>query len=927
MQVRLLGPVDVTVDGMARPVSGLRRKAVLAVLALHAGQVVSTDRLIDVVWPGKVPDTALNTLQSHVSYLRGAIGERAAIVARPPGYVLSIGAEATDVEVAERLIGQGERCADEVERVRHLQSALALWRGPALTDVAGLAWLDEQAERLEQVRLVAVRGLVDARLALGEHVQVVPELESLAQQHPFDEHIHRQLMLALYRAGRQGDALQAYRRLRQALNENLGIDPGVSVRDLETAILRQDRELSPTRPSTTAVPPSPAGSLPAQLPLVVRAFAGRVAELTRLDALLAETGQGAAVPIAAVSGTAGVGKTTLAVHWAHRVAERFPDGQLYVNLRGFDPGGSVTEPAQALRGFLDAFGVAADRIPLELERQVALYRSVLAGKRVLVVLDNARDAEQVRPLLPGAPGCLVIVTSRDQLVPLVASEGAHLFTLDLLTPDEARDLLAGRLGFDRVASESEAVDEIIARCARLPLALCVAAVHIATRRGLSLGLLAAQLRAATDQLDAFDGGDPATDMRAVFSWSYRTLSGGAANLFRLLGLHPGPDIAAPAAASLAGVPTRQAQILLIELARAHLLTEHTPGRYALHDLLRIYAGELVHGLNTETDRHAANLRMLDHYLHTARACAQVNNVHWDPIVRTGPQIGVVAEAVAGPEFARDWLVTEYPVLRASIGHAASNGHDSHTWQLAWTLTDFFERRGHWQHWNWAQGVGLEAAQRLGDERAQAELHRGLGGAFMWQEQFLAAHECFHDALDLFGSLRDEVGRARTHHDLCLLSDRQGDHQDALDHGHRALELYQSIGDKAGYARELNAVGWCYAALGDYQHALDSCQQALALQQELRDHSQEGATWDSLGYAYHHLGRYGEAAGCYRHAIDLSRQLGNRYCEASCLLHLGDTHRAVGIPAEARDVWRRAQVILDEIAHPDAEHARARLELV
>src|SRR5215469_7699560 len=668
MQVRLLGPVDVVVHGEPRPVHGLRRKVVLAVLALHGGEIVSTDYLADAVWGEAAPSTAVNTLQSHVSYLRGVLGTKTAILARPPGYVLELPGDGTDVQLAERLLREGTQRAEAADAVRHLEDALALWRGQPLADVADVAWLSAQTERLDLLRMRIRQALSEARLAAGEHAQLVPELEQMVADYPLDERMHGQLMLALYHSGRQADALAVYHRLRHTLDAELGIDPSQVLRDLETAILQQDPSLeAPARgvaPATSAVP------VPAQLPAAVPAFTGRGAELASLDAIApwaAPMGAArpAAVVISAVSGTAGVGKTALAVHWAHRVAGQFPDGQLYVNLRGFDPGGAALDPGQALHGFLDAFGVPATRIPDDLAGRSGLFRSVLAGKRVLVVLDNARSAEQVRPLLPGSPGCLAIVTSRDQLTGLVATEGASLLVVDLLTAADARDLLARRLGPDRVAAEPEAAERIITACARLPLALTIAAARAATSPRFRLAAIAAELRGASSALDPFDGDDRATDVRAVFSWSYRALTAPAARMFRLLGLHPGPDIAAAAAASLAAIPMAQARPLLAELTRAHLLTEHQPGRYASHDLLRAYAGELARAHDDQAAQDAAVSRVLDHYLHsTCQASTLMEPFH--PIMVSPPQPGVIAGELATAEDAMAWFTSEQATLLAAV---------------------------------------------------------------------------------------------------------------------------------------------------------------------------------------------------------------------------------------------------------------------
>jgi len=522
MRVRLLGPVDVMVDGEERPVAGLRRKALLATLALHVGEVVSTDRLVDAVWGETAPLTALNTLQHHVSHLRAVLGGKAAILARPPGYLLDLGEDGTDVQLAERLLRQGTQSADPRQGAQELRQALGLWRGRPLADVAGLAWLEGQAGRLDLLCQQIRRALAEAGLAAGEHLHLVPELEQMVADHPLDEQVHAQLMVALYRCGRQADALSAYQRLRATLAEDLGIDTSQPLRDLETAILRQDPSLDAPVQAGSLRLSAPVAPIPAQLPPGVAGFAGRGGELDSLDTILSQvptngTGKSVAVVVTAIAGTAGVGKTALAVHWAHRVAAQFPDGQLYANLRGFDPAGPAVQPGQALRGFLDALAVPPERIPASLDDQVALYRSLLAGKRMLVVLDNARDAEQVRALLPGAPGCLAIVTSRNRLTGLIARDGAHPLSLDMLTPAGARELLTRRLGAERVGSEPNAVEEIISRCARLPLALAIAAARAAASPGFPLAHFAAEMRDAGQVLDPFGGDDAATDVRAVFS--------------------------------------------------------------------------------------------------------------------------------------------------------------------------------------------------------------------------------------------------------------------------------------------------------------------------------------------------------------------------------------------------------------------------
>jgi DNA-binding SARP family transcriptional activator len=927
MRVRLLGPVDVVADDAPRPVNGQRRKAVLAALALHGGATVSTSRLVDVVWGENAPATAVNTLQSHISYLRGLLGSRDAIRARPPGYFLHLEGHDTDVQLAERLLRRGERSSDPVQGARDLRAALELWRGPSLADLADLEWFGQQADRLEALRLQVRRALLEARMAAGEHAQVLPELERLAEDHPLDEQIYGQLMLALYRCARQADALAVYHRLRGVLSDELGIDPSQPLRALETAILRQDSALDTPAPVVARLAMARAVPVPAQLPSAVPAFTGRGAELSSLDAILAATRQNgppwlATAVTAVVSGTAGVGKTALAVHWAHRVADQFPDGQLYVNLRGFDPSGQAIDQAEAVRGFLDAFGVPVGGIPASLPAQAALYRSLLAGKRVLLVLDNARDAEQVRSLLPGSPGCLAIVTSRDQLGGLVATEAAHLVTLAPLTVAEARDLLARRMGADRVAAEAGATDDIINGCARLPLALVIAAARVVARQGFPLAVLATELRETSAALNALDGGDVVTDIRAVFSWSCRALSTAAARLFRLLGLHPGPDVSAPAAASLADVPLGRAITLLTELARAHLLTEHAPGRYAFHDLLRAYAAEQAHGHEDDNARSAARQRMLSHYLCTAEAADSRLNPMRDPATSTATSASLADEAVGDYQQALAWFTAERPVLLAAIAQAAD--FDSYAWRIALALATFLELRGHWQDLKNAHAMALAASRRQGDWGGQGAALRGLGLAHGYLGELADARTHCLLALEVFTENGDHTGLAQTYRSFAWVAGAQGCSDEALDHSRQSLRHYQAAGQLAGQARALNSIGWHLAKRADYEQALAHCQRALIIVRELDDRHAQAHTCDSLGYIYHHMGRHQQAIECYQEARHLFLLSGNRYSEAICLSYLGDVQDAVGEADAARLAWTDALDILSELGHPDADEVRAKL---
>jgi len=916
--VRLLGPVDVVVHGEARAVTGLRRKAVLAMLGLHLGTVVSTERLIDVAWEGQAPVTVRNALQVTVSQLRSLLGGPNAIVSRPPGYLLP-GAQ-TDVKVAESLVDDALQQGDLAVRLRRLSEAVALWRGHSLHDVATLPALRPQVQWLESLRLRTVHLLIDTRLALGHHEQLVPELTQLAAEHPLDERLHRQLILALYRIGQQAEALAVARRMRAELNDSLGVDPSPELRDLETAVLRHDPSLAGTANAGTASVPEVRA--PAQLPIGVAGFAGRAAELATMDSLLEDAANQGTAAIVTVTGGAGVGKTALAVHWAHRVAARFPDGQLYVNLRGFDPGGSVMDPAEALRGLLDALGVPAGRIPDGLDAQSSLYRSMVAGKRILVVIDNVRDQEQARPLLPGAPGCLVVVTSRDQLFPLVVAEGARPLPLDVLTHSEAYEMLSRRLGAARVAAEPEAVEEIITRCVRLPLALGIAAARAALRPGLPLATLAEQLR-GEDRLDTLNAGDAPTDVRHVFSWSYRTLSPAGARLFRLLGVFPGPEVGLGAVASLTGLPRPQALALLAELERANLLTEQRTRRYVLHDLLRAYAAELAHDQESGPDLRAARGRLLDYCLHTAQVAARVLQGTWNDLHLPPPVSGATPEVPGDVEAASAWFDTEMMMLLAAVRDAA-DGFEGHCWRLAWTLSSLLDTRARWAEYEATQQVAVDAAERVGDHTGEAYAHQCLGRAHARAGRIEEAVAHLELALDHFTLIGDEAGQGSVLIGLGFASHSKGDETVAARHARRALALFRSVGHRAGQALALNNLGWSLTELGEHDDALRYCEESVRLRQELGELHPLAGSWDSLGHLHDRLGHRGKAIECYRSSLALYRQTGERYEQAITLSRMADAQAAGDDLPGAIESWRQSLAVLDAFDDAMAEELRYKL---
>ena len=628
--------------------------------------------------------------------------------------------------------------------------------------------------------------------------------------------------------------------------------------------------------------------------------------------------------ISAIGGTAGVGKTALAVHWAHKVAERFPDGQLYVHLRGFGPTDPVT-PAAALRGFMDALQVPAGQLPGGFEGQQGLYRSLLADRKVLIVLDNARDADQVRPLLPGSPGCMVVVSSRSELAGLVAAEGAHPISLEVFTDAEALELLARRIGAARLAAEPGVAKELMGLCARLPLALAITAARASARPGFALATLAAELRDARSRLDVLTTGEQATDVRTVLSWSYHGLKAPAARMFRLLGLHPGPDITAPAAASLAALTLGQAGGLLRELTRCHLLAEPAPGRYALHDLLRSYAAEQADAEEGEPDRRAAIHRMLDHYLHTAYAASRALYPARDLIPLCEQQPTAQPEHIAGHDPALAWLKAEHRVVLNVITQAARDGFNSHAQELPEAVATFLDRDGHWHDCLTSQHTALAAAQRMADPAGQARAHRYIGRACVRLGSYQDGYPHLSRAMELCRDLGDHIGQARSHLAIALAAGGEGRYNMALGHAEQALPQYMIAGHRAGQATALTEIGWYHSKAGQPQQALTPCQHSLDLNRELGNRDGEAESWTVLGYASHHLARHTEAIDYYQHALELLSELGHIYHQATVLSYLGDAYHDAGNPGAARETWIRALAILDDLHHPDADQVRAKLQ--
>ena len=951
MAVELLGPVEMgPAGGVMTPVAQLRLRVLLGLLGVAEGRVVTAEALVDGVWGEEWSPGRERNLHALVYQLRRRLaglesGGGARLTRVGAGYRLALGAGELDVAAFRDLAGRGReaaRAGDAAGARELFGQALGLWRGAALADTAPLcARLAGEAGRLEEARLAVVEERIGCDLALGRHGEVAGELAGLVTEFPLRERLAALLMTALYRCGRRGEALAVYDTTRGVLTVELGLDPGPELAGLQAKVLADDPALAAPAATGGAAPPHAAGVgvVPRQLPAGAGFFAGREAELKELDALLDQAGgEGGAVVISAVAGMAGVGKTALAVQWARKVAGRFPDGQLYVNLRGYDTEGAAVTAEEVAGWFLVALGVPAGQIPADAQARSGLYRSVLAGRRVLIVLDNARDAAQVRPVLPGGAGCLVVVTSRSALAGLAAAEGAHPLRLGPLGAEEGVRLLAARLGPERVAAEPEAVTELISRCGHLPLALAVMAARAAADPGLPLGVLAGRLAGAAGaeaagpgaggagagRLEVLETGDPATSLRQLLSWSYRQLSPPAAAMFVLLGVHCGPDITVPAAASLAGVPRADAGRALAELADASLVAEHRPGRYVVHDLVRGYAaGQAAQALG-EAGIRAAVERSVDHCLHTGVISC---DLPW-PFTVAPPAPGVLPERLAGQAELQDWARANHQVQLQAIAQAAAAGLLTRAWQIffgqSWSLGD---------QWYWADflAVGqavLAAAEAAGDQVALGWTcaiigrYGTFGGAHDEDRAYLAR------AVDHFGRAGDLSGQAWTHLFASGASSMKGDWAGGTTQSGQALTLFRQTGDQAGQGWALAVLGACHARLGNDELARGYARQALEAAPKTGDPTAAALAWATLGLVYSGLGEQRRAISSYRQALDFVREQKWPMSRAILIIILadfGDACRAAGELSAAVEAWQQALQVLSDLGWPDLFGIQARLE--
>ncbi|MGW0521633.1 AfsR/SARP family transcriptional regulator [Crossiella sp. NPDC003009] len=920
---RILGPVEVRRGGLPVEVRAGKHRALLATLLLRANQVVPVEELFDRIWGDTPPARARGTLQTYVMRLRQALGDEPGpgqlVHTRPEGYLIRLGSAQLDLFTFRELLERGRAlaaAADPAGEADCLRRALALWRGEALSGVPSDALRRDEAPRLAEERLQALERRIEVDLQLGRHAELAAELHRLTAEHPLRERFWHQLMLALYRCDRQAEALRVFGQLSDTLAEELGIDPGEPLRQLHRAILVNDPALAAPRPvePPADLPAQPRQGVLRQLPPDLADFVGRAGELRRIGELLSSSAPRTAAPIVVLAGPPGIGKTALAVRAAHRLGERFPDGQLHINLRGHASSQPMTV-AEALAHFLRVLGVPQKQIPTEIEEQAALYRSLLTGRRVLVVLDNAAAAEQVRPLLPAEPHCGVLVTSRDDLRGLTALQGARRLTLEVLDRPEARDLLAAILGPDRIAAEPSAADGLAELCARLPLALRIAAANLVSNPRHTLGGYRDELRAGTIAALSIDGDDQAA-VHAAFDLSYTALPADVRRLFRHLGLVPGPDFTALAAAALADVDLAEADRLLDRLAAANLVGQHSPGRFHFHDLLRRYAQDLGEEEDSAGELAAARQRLFAGYLRGADQA--IRRLYPDALLLTRDTEEVPAPEFATGQEALAWLDTERPNLLAAVHHAAGHGPPETAWHLIDSLRLYFYAHRHTAEWLAAGHAALRAAQEHGEAEAAATMHHNIGTAHSNGGDYQQAVEHFQRALALRAGRPKTAATATTLNNLGIAHAVFGRLAEAAGHLHRAVDLHRELGARALAYSTLVNLAIVLADLGQLRLAADQLTEALAFYADHGSRYDQANTQEALAKVHLDLGEHAEAARHAEAALANARAVDDRRTECDTLCTQAALHLAAGEHAAALRAATGSLGLARDIAHASTE---------
>jgi DNA-binding SARP family transcriptional activator len=948
VRFRLLGPLEVWTGQDWSGIGAPKWRALLAALLLNPGQAVSTDRLAAELWGDDPPDRATNLVSVYVLRLRRALGdpEGRVLTTRAPGYQLLLGPGDLDAEWFETLAGQGRAAladGDPRRAADKLAEALGLWRGQALADIPPSALVTAEAGRLEESRLSALELRIEADLGCGRPAQLVPELRRLLSDQPLREGLWALLIRALDGAGRHAEALAAYGQAREVIAEELGVDPGPELQRLYQAMLAADAVPPPAPPEAPpgeappgaatpeahgrrVSPASAARRVPAQLPADVADFTGRAGPLERLYGLVSGTRPRAngAVAVAVVAGTPGLGKTTLAIHAAHRLRPDFPDGQLYASLRGGSE--HPVPPDDVLARFLRDVGVDGARVPVDAEERAAMYRTRLAERQMLIVLDDARDAAQVRPLLPGTGSCAVIVSSRHRLSDLA---GSRLIDLDVLDQGEADELFTRIIGTDRAEAEPGPVRDVLVVCAGLPLAIRIAGARLAARRSWTVRTLADRLADQRRRMDELTAGDLA--MRACFQVSFDALphrngtSTDPARAFRLLGVWQGPSIGLPAAAALIGQPEWPVADALEVLVDAHLLESPAPDRYRLHDLLRDYAAERARADDPPQAVEDAVRRVLDWYLRAADAATSVVAPYRDRLPLDPAEPGGEPPAFATAEEALAWCEQERTNLVAATRQAAAHGLHDIAWKLPVAMKACFDRLGYRTEWLTTHRIGLDSARKLGDRPAEAWVLTNLG-MVLDQQRAGGSVGHFEQALAIYREIGDRREEARAANSLAFAYVILGRYEEAVAALLESLELQREVGRRYGEGVALCNLAEAYVELGRYDEAIARSQEALAIAREVGSVRDEGYALHNLGRAYLEQGRLAEAVDLFEQALAIHRSAGERYGEAQDLQRIGIAHARAGRLAQAHATWAQARSLFEGLGEDErAAELDAQLE--
>ncbi|MFF7982076.1 BTAD domain-containing putative transcriptional regulator [Streptomyces sp. NPDC007901] len=958
LRFSVLGPVRAWRGEEPLSTGSPQQRALLAALLLREGRTATAAELIDALWGAEPPSQALAAVRTYASRLRKVL-DPGVLVSESGGYaVRGLGDGALDLAAAQDLAAEAEKAktgGDLCHARDLLNRALSLWDGEPLAGVPG-PYADAQRVRLDEWRLQLLESRLDMDLEQGCHAEAVSELTALTASHPLRERLRELLMLALYRSGRQAEALAVYADTRRLLAEELGVDPRPGLRELQQRILQADPALA--EPSSPAAEPAPVPVRPAQLPATVPDFTGRSAFVTELSEVLASA-EGRVMAVSALAGIGGVGKTTLAVHVAHQARSAFPDGQLYVDLQG--AGARSAEPETVLGSFLRALGTPESAIPDSLHDRAALYRSVLDGRRVLVLLDNAKDAAQVRPLLPGTEGCAALVTSRVRMVDLA---GAHLVDLDVMSPDEALQLFTKIVGAERVASEREAALDVVAACGFLPLAIRIAASRLAARRTWTVSVLAAKLADERRRLDELQAGDLA--VKATFELGYGQLEPAQARAFRLLGLADGPDISLAAAAAVLDLPPEATEDVLESLVDTSLVESAAPGRYRFHDLVRLYARACAErDEQPPSEREAAMSRLLDFYLATAAAVYAIER----PAERVLDHLS--RSAYPGLSFtdrdkALDWLFTEASGLLAAVQQAGAASRLRRAADLLVAAVDLGESGISARQYAQAATAVVTAAQRHGDAYAEGRarlMHShllGVSGQFTEsdreagaalrlglaagdpvvcaqapnQQGIIALYNGRHDeaeqhltqALAAFRADRNRPGEASALCNLSRVHLASGRTESAVSLARQGVTIYEraDTGVALRLANGKYALGLALTSAGEPQSALAALTDALAKFQDARQQLWHGMTLFRLAELHLTDDSPAQAAACAEQALAVLHGIGGEWRRANILTALGRGLHGIGQTDRAKVCWQEALSVFEETGAPEAADVRGLL---